>query len=158
MTELSPPILQQRGLSGGLIWLGEHMKRQDLEVTVKVENGDSMMLPEDRAVLLFQSVRELLINVAKHGAIKKAEVTMSHRDGLLTIIVRDENGFDLTTAPARISPLSSKFGLFSIRERMKALSGTFEITSSPRHGTTATLTLPLWIRLTCLLQNCRVQR
>ena len=40
MTELSPPILQQRGLSEGLIWLGEHMKRQDLEVSVKVENGD----------------------------------------------------------------------------------------------------------------------
>ena len=156
MTELSPPILQQRGLSEGLIWLGEHMKRQDLEVTVKVENGDSVMLPEDRVVLLFQSVRELLINVAKHGAIKKAEVTMTHRDGLLTIIVRDENGFDLTTAPARISPLSSKFGLFSIRERMKALSGTFEITSSPRHGTTATLTLPLWVPTDLPSQNCRV--
>ena len=145
MAELSPPVLHERGLAAGFIWLGEHMKRQDLEVSVNVNHADSVMLPEDRAVLLFQSVRELLINVAKHGAIKKAEVTMSHRDGLLTIVVRDDNGFDLAavSAAASISPLSSKFGLFSIRERMKALGGTFEIASSPGHGTTATLTLPL---------------
>ncbi|HEU4505531.1 MAG TPA: PAS domain S-box protein [Nitrospira sp.] len=145
MAELSPPVLQEQGLAAGLIWLGEHMKRQDLEVSVNVDHADCVMLPEDRAVLLFQSVRELLIDVAKHGAIKKAQVTMSHRDGLLTVVVRDDNGFDLAavSAAARISPLSSKFGLFSIRERMKALGGTFEITSSPGHGTTATLTLPL---------------
>jgi PAS domain S-box-containing protein len=146
MAELSPPVLQERGLPAGLIWLGEHMKRQDLEVTVKVDHADSVMLPEDRAVLLFQSVRELLINVAKHGAVKKATVTMSHWDGLLTLVVRDENGFDLgaaAAAAATISPVSSKFGLFSIRERMKALGGTFAIESARGKGTTATLTLPL---------------
>ena len=144
MAELSPPVLQERGLPAGLSWLGEHMKRQDLEVTVKVDHADTVMLPEDRAVLLFQSVRELLINVAKHGAVKQATVTMTHQDGLLTIVVRDENGFDLATvsAAATISPLSSKFGLFSIRERMKALGGAFTIESQRGKGTTATLTLP----------------
>src|SRR5215510_10947578 len=39
--------------------------------------------------------------------------------------------------------LSSKFGLFSIRERMKALGGTFDIESALGCGTTATLVLPL---------------
>jgi len=104
-----------------------------------------VMFPKDSAVLLFQSVRELLINVAKHGAVKKATVTMTHQDGSLTIVVRDENGFDLpaATAAATISPLSSKFGLFSIRERMKALGGTFVIQSERGKGTTATLTFPL---------------
>ena len=36
-----------------------------------------------------------------------------------------------------------KFGLFSIRERMRALGGTFEIQSAQGSGTTATLTMPL---------------
>jgi signal transduction histidine kinase len=72
-------------------------------------------------------------------------VTMTHQDGSLTIVVRDENGFDLAaaTAASTISPLSSKFGLFSIRERMKALGGTFAIQSERSKGTTATLTFPL---------------
>jgi len=155
MAELSPPVLQERGLSAGLIWLGEHMKRQDLEVTVKAETADSVMLPEDRAVLLFQSVRELLMNVAKHGAVKQAVVTMTHQERLLTIVVRDENGFDLAAgaAAATISPLSSKFGLFSIRERMKALGGTFAIESERGKGTTATLTLPLPVPTDLSSQN-----
>jgi PAS domain S-box-containing protein len=145
MAELSPPVLQEQGLPAGLKWLGEHMKGQNLEVAVKVDDANSVMFSKDSAVLLFQSVRELLINVAKHGAVKKATVTMTHQDGSLTIVVRDENGFDLpaATAAATISPLSSKFGLFSIRERMKALGGTFVIQSERGKGTTATLTFPL---------------
>jgi hypothetical protein len=41
----------------------------------------------DRAVLLFQPVRGLLINVANHGVVKKAAVRMVYRDGLLQIVV-----------------------------------------------------------------------
>jgi len=53
-------------------------------------------------------------------------------------------GFDLAAADtAPSTKLASKFGLFSIRERMKALGGSFEIESVPHQGTTATLTLPL---------------
>jgi signal transduction histidine kinase len=60
--------------------------------------------------------------------------------------VRDEGaGFDVNAAAAgqSISGTSSKFGLFSIRERMMALGGSFDIHSAPGQGTTATLTLPL---------------
>ena len=39
--------------------------------------------------------------------------------------------------------ISSKFGLFSIQERMRALGGAFELASSPGKGTTAMLVLPL---------------
>ena len=39
--------------------------------------------------------------------------------------------------------LTTKFGLFSIRERMRALGGSFEIETAPDRGTTATLSLPL---------------
>ncbi len=100
MAELSPPILQDRGLPAGLTWLADHMQRHELAVALDVEQTDDFPLPQDRAVLLFQSVRELLINVAKHAAVKRATVRMTHEEGLLRIIVRDENGFDLAAAAA----------------------------------------------------------
>ncbi|HWV45516.1 MAG TPA: response regulator [Nitrospira sp.] len=154
MAELKPPVLQERGFSAGLIWLGDHMKRQELTVSIDIPEAFDLPLPEDRAVLLFQSVRELLINVAKHGTVKQASVRMTYENGLLKIIVQDENGFDLaaatttttTTTSDNTSLLSSKFGLFSIRERMKALGGDFEIQSAPGEGTTATLSLPVGTR------------
>ena len=142
MAELSPPVLQQEGLLAGLKWLADHMKRQDLAVAIEVDDVGKLFVPDDRAVLLFESVHELLINVAKHATVKTATVRMSHENGLLQLVVRDENGFDLAAVSAGdTSPLSSRFGLFSIRERMKALGGSFVIESAPGLGTTATLTL-----------------
>jgi PAS domain S-box-containing protein len=66
VAELSPHILYQFGLSKSLVWLGERMKQHALEVTVKA-GPTAFTLPDDQAVLLFQSVRELLFNVVKHA-------------------------------------------------------------------------------------------
>jgi CheY-like chemotaxis protein len=67
---------------------------------------------------------------------------MEQPDGRLVIAVIDEGlGSDAAASPA--PTLSSKFGLFSIGERMRALGGTFEFKSTHGRGTTATLTLPL---------------
>jgi signal transduction histidine kinase len=117
-------------------------------VTVNVPEQQERTLPEDQAVLLFQSVRELLINASKYAGTGAATVTLEWREDQLRICVRDEGaGFDVAAAAAaagaQTGGLSSKFGLFSIRERMHALGGSFDIQSAPGHGTTATLTLPL---------------
>lgn len=146
VTELSPPVLRDHGLSAGLKWLGEYMQKHDISVTVTVPD-EEVTLPEDHVVLLFQSVRELLINSSKHAGTGQASVTMDHGKGLLTIKVRDEGtGFDVATAGAgdiSSGGVSSKFGLLSIHERMRALRGSFDIQSSLGEGTTATLILPL---------------
>jgi CheY-like chemotaxis protein/anti-sigma regulatory factor (Ser/Thr protein kinase) len=142
VTDLSPPVLQEFGLPAALKWLSDYMERHELAVTVDVPDSERLTLPEDQAVLLFQSVRELLINASKHTGCGKAFVALRRVEDELSIEVRDEGrGFDL--AADSITVLSSKFGLFSIRERMKAMGGRFEIHSAPGRGTTATLILPL---------------
>ncbi len=147
VAELCPPMLRDRGLAAGLIWLGTYMKKHEQTVTVRVPEGKEIQLPEDQAILLFQSVRELLINSSKHAGTGLATVTMEQVDVELRITVRDEGaGFDLAAVAAAGTPsggISSKFGLFSIQERMLALGGRFDIHSTPGQGTTATLTLPV---------------
>ena len=67
----------------------------NLMVTVQIEVED-LPLPEDQAVLLFQSVRELLMNTIKHARSDTASVRMQQESGSLRIEVRDEGvGFDL---------------------------------------------------------------
>jgi len=150
VAELSPPVLRQHGLPAGLKWLAEHMRRHEIAVTVTTPDDISIALPEDQTVLVFQSVRELLINASKHAGTGKAAVDVKQSDGRLIIVVRDDGaGFDLAAAAAAAAAdssnegISSKFGLFSIRERMRALGGRFDIRSAPGKGTTATLILPL---------------
>ena len=144
VAELSPPVLRDHGLASGLKWLAEYMQKNDQTVSVIVPDNQGPHLPGDQAMLLFQSVRELLINSLKHAGTDEATVTMEQHDGNLSITVSDKgNGFDLAAAAAGPpSGESSKFGLFSIRERMRALGGSFEIQSAPGQGTTATLKLP----------------
>ncbi len=148
VAELSPPVLRDHGLAAGLKWLAEYMKkRHEQTVTVSVPEED-LKLPEDQRILLFQSVRELLINASKYAGTGEAAVEMIQSENQVRIEVRDQGaGFDLTVDAAAVGTpsggISSKFGLFSIRERMRALGGSCVIESAPGQGTKATLVLPV---------------
>jgi PAS domain S-box-containing protein len=146
VAQLCPPVLHEFGLPLGLRWLAEQMIRQELSVEVRQSVPDRMPLPEDQAVLLFQSVRELLINVRKHAQIHEAVMTIEQIQDELCITIRDEGvGMDAGVANGTHQPSasSSKFGLFSIRERMLAIGGRLEIESSPGRGMTSRLIVPL---------------
>jgi signal transduction histidine kinase len=140
VADLTPPVLREFGLPAALIWLGEHMRPHGLSVTVTIEE-DALPLPEDQAVLLFQSVRELLMNVSKHAGTDQATVSLCMAEGkVLRIVVEDRGqGFDVTAADRP----TAQFGLFSIRERMQVMGGTLETDSAPGRGTRAVLSLPL---------------
>jgi PAS domain S-box-containing protein len=150
VADLSPPVLHDFGLPTALCWLGQQMERHQLKVAVRVGPDVHAKLPTDQALLVFQSVRELLMNIAKHSGSGEACLSLNQSENYLRIEVRDEGkGFTVTpqTGP------STKFGLFSIRERMRALGGTFDIESAPGKGTTATLTLPLQVDGTAEFEN-----
>jgi DNA-binding response OmpR family regulator len=64
MAKLNPPVLDELGLPSALTWLAKQMPLHGLMVDVRLSD-DRVPLPDDQAVLLFQSVRELLINVTQ---------------------------------------------------------------------------------------------
>jgi PAS domain S-box-containing protein len=145
VADLSPPVLRDHGLAASLRWLGEYMTKYDLRVTIDGPEQEVSAIPEEQSALLFQCVRELLINTSKHARTRHAHVSIEEQDRWISVVVRDQGvGFDeraLTSAAAESGTLSSKFGLLSIQERMRALGGGFELRSTPGQGTTATLRL-----------------
>ena len=95
VAELSPPVLRDHGLAAGLKWLGAYMHKHDMAVTVTVPEAH-LQLPEDQALLMFQSVRELLMNAWKHAATGRPRSPWSTDDNRLRIEVHDDGrGFDL---------------------------------------------------------------
>jgi PAS domain S-box-containing protein len=144
VAELAPPALQEFGLIEGFGWLADQMKTHGLTVSVH-KHLQRIVLPDDQAVLVFQSVRELLFNVLKHAGTGQAELAVEpSREGELTITVADRgHGFD----PAELSDRSDeckRFGLFSVRERMEALGGRLVVEARPHEGTKARLIFPYW--------------
>lgn len=138
--DLSPPILQKEGLADALEWLQRQMgELHGLEVTL--EAAHSFYMPDqDLRVLLFQVVRELLFNVAKHSGTKRATVRLEEVAGQLVIQVIDEGaGFDAGQAAGREG---DGFGLFSVRERLGLVGGSLTVRTRPGQGTRIEIHVP----------------
>jgi PAS domain S-box-containing protein len=144
MAQLRPAILHDCGLVPALRWLAEQMAVQGLEVEVHTAEGmRGPRLGEDREDLLFNAVRELLINVRKHAGIARAKVCIDQPGtGDCHITVSDDGrGFDPTQMET--NPSGEHFGLSCMHERMEIISGRCVIESSPGAGTTVRLEVPL---------------
>lgn len=141
IAELCPPSLHESGLPAALKWLGERMYKDGLWVEVQAD-CERLLLPEDRAVLLFQSVRELLFNVLKHARVDRATVRVTVADGgNIRVAVEDRGkGFTPSDLARAIEP--GHVGLAGVRERMEAIGGRLEVSSTPGEGTTMTMVLP----------------
>lgn len=142
--ELAPPILYQQGLPGALKWLADWMlEKYGLHVTVASDQRKEEVAQELR-VVLFQAVRELLFNVAKHAQVKEAVVTLCYAgQDTIAVRVRDE-GRGFNPAVEKTSGrIAGGFGLTAVRERLAAMGGTMEIESTPSQGTTTMIKVPV---------------
>jgi len=140
--ELSPPVLQEKGLLAALDWLATHVAKTHA-LTLELDLPDTLTVPEeDLRTLLFRSLRELVFNVSKHAGVDTAVLRVRKHDGRCVAEVHDEgHGF----APDALDDQNPEghFGLFSIRKRIDLVGGTFSIESAPGEGTHATITVPL---------------
>ncbi len=140
---LSPPILYALGLEAAVDAMGKRLAEQYGIAFACYEFGPPQPLNEELRILLFQSIRELLLNVVKHARARQAKVSFSRGSETFSVVVEDDGiGFD-TASLFRRNHAVAGFGLFSIRERLKHLDGSFTMHSVPGQGTMATLSVPL---------------
>jgi signal transduction histidine kinase len=98
-------------------------------------------MEQEDASLLFQVVRELLMNVAKHAKANRATVALSTDTEQFQITVADDGkGFE----PIEIQQRKERgFGLFNIRERLSLCGGVIAIDSGIGKGTRIEIRFPL---------------
>jgi len=140
--ELSPPVLYEFGFEPALEWLVKQYEDQyDIRIEI-INDGRPKPLDNVMNVFLFKTVRELLINVVKHGKAQNAKVVIEEDENGIRIGVEDDGiGFDTLESRFPASK-SGGFGLFNIQERLAQIGGSFEIKSEPGHGTRASLIVP----------------
>jgi len=142
MAEFDPPHFQELGLAGALVWLKDRMQQHDLGVTLQLES-ESVILPHYQVVLLYKSIRELLMNVVKHAGVKTAAISMRMRAGqTLEITVKDQ-GIGFRLPKDNSAQPGDHFGLRSVGQRIQDLGGQLHIESAIGKGCTVTFTLPL---------------
>jgi CheY-like chemotaxis protein/two-component sensor histidine kinase len=140
---LTPPVLHEQGFQPALQWLATKMGRQGLSVALHLTPAEPK-LDGKQAILLFQSVRELLFNVLKHAGTSRARVLVAHMpQGSLSVTVEDEGRGFQTGDAEHLGDPHSQFGLFAIKERMAKLNGRMDVRSLPNEGTSVTLLIPV---------------
>ena len=143
--ELSSPILHELGLKNALEWLAEHIYKQyNIKVELKDDRKEKL-LNDDMKIFLYQAIRELLTNVAKHAQVKKAIVSIEKDNSNLQVNVEDRGvGFNHLNAEF-LKDHNKGFGLFHINERVEQFGGQLQIETQSGRGTRITIIVPLSI-------------
>ena len=147
MLQLSHPALYDLGFVAGAEWLAEDIQRlYDMHVAIW-DDGAPKPMDLPIRVVLFQCLRELLVNAAKHAGVDETNVTISLLGHMVRLEVEDHgHGFNpqvLERSDSSGGPgHTAGFGLFSIRERVRSLGGQMQLNSAPGKGTTVILEVP----------------
>lgn len=138
--QLCPPSLHDLGLVPALEWLAEDLSdRYGLDVRI-VDAGIPALANKQLRIILFRTVRALLIQAATHAGATDVLVWLGPEEGSLRINISD-NGETLESTGVRPEGL----GLFGVRELMRHVGGNLHIDSVPGKGTTVALLSPLAI-------------
>lgn len=137
-SELRPALLYELGLKDAVEW---HMKQNLEPAGIR---GSFRLLPADSeidenlSIVLFRVIQEALTNIIRHSGASMANVTITIMPSFIELVIKDDgSGID---AESVNDPKS--FGITSIRERVKNISGDFTITGETGFGTTLTVKIP----------------
>lgn len=136
--ELHPLALQDLGFEAATRRLAEHLGLlYGIEIECEDDGQEKDREPQHCAIL-FRSIRELLINAAKHARAHRILVRLERGEGCTRVTVQDD-GIGMKVKAAS----SESFGLTSIRECLAQVGGSIQIESRPRRGTRICLRVPL---------------
>jgi signal transduction histidine kinase len=137
MSELRPPILEQRGIEVALRDCAHSvLEGQSIQFELECTLGDAQLVPELETAI-YRVVREALTNIRKHSGADHVRVTLgTSRARVLLTIDDDGCGFEPTSANG------DHFGLVTMREGVEAVGGSWRLDTRPGSGTHIEASLP----------------
>jgi signal transduction histidine kinase len=123
-------------------YLEEWAERARLPVETVV-NLNGRVLPSVVETTLFRVVQEAATNVLRHACASRLSVILEVKGDTVRMIVEDDgDGFDQERVQSGTGA-SGQFGLVGMRERLALVHGTLDVESTPGHGTTLFIEVPI---------------
>jgi PAS domain S-box-containing protein len=141
--DLSPSVLYDLGFEVAIEDLIERFSEKQ-HIRYGFENCKEFKpLTYPMKILLYRSIRELLINISKHAKAEAVKISLTKLNNEICITVEDDGiGFEPSLLKNSLQKPKG-FGLFSIRERLAHIGGRFRIESVKGKGTKVTMLAPL---------------
>ena len=137
---LHSSTLERLGLVAGVAVILQGIRRstRNLRLLFATQDVPRSVSPEI-ALCLFRIVQEALRNVQKHSGAAHAQVRIEKVDDTLHLSISDDGvGFDVEDGSR-----PQGLGLWSMRERVRLVSGRFEIHSDEQKGTRIDVWTPI---------------
>ncbi|MBO0797902.1 MAG: GAF domain-containing protein, partial [Blastocatellia bacterium] len=136
--DLHPAVLEHIGLQMALeSYCAEFSGREGIPIALDIEDGIQEIKPRV-ALCLYRIAQEALRNIAKHSGATSANVSLSTANGGVRLVISDRGiGYDYTQARTK-----GGLGLISMEERVRLLSGSFQVITRPQQGTEVRVYLP----------------
>ena len=137
---LHPPILDNHGLLGALRWYCNHYSTQtQIQVAFKYTGLQRRLHPEIE-LTCYRVIQEALTNIARYAQINAADVRVSVNKTRIKLAIDDEGiGFNVEAVQSK----NATFGLTGMGERVALLGGKIKVVSSPGHGTSISVDIPV---------------
>jgi signal transduction histidine kinase len=141
MTELRPPILDERGLAAALTDCAQQVLG-GTSVDWQVEAGDeAVSLAPEIETVAYRVVREALVNIRKHAPAAHVKVVLAERPEHVHVTIEDDGpGFDEEAPVGHTNGV--RYGLIGMRERVESVGGDWRLDTAPGKGTRIELSLP----------------
>jgi signal transduction histidine kinase len=137
--ELRPTLLDNMGLFAALRWqFKETCRRTGLKCTETIPDSELIFNP-DAAIGVFRIAQEALTNILKHAEAKSADLAIGIQGETFVLRISDDGK---GIPPNRLLTITSH-GLASMRHRIAALGGTWDVRSPSSGGTIVTAVIPL---------------
>jgi signal transduction histidine kinase len=141
---LHPPLLDEVGFVSAAKWYVQGFsERSGVAVDMDIQDGQGR-LPRALELGLFRVLQESLTNIHRHSKSSKAEVKLNSFPNEVVLQVRDYgNGMPAESLRQfKNKGTNLGVGLTGMRERVRELSGRFDIQSGPQ-GTLIRVSFPL---------------
>jgi signal transduction histidine kinase len=152
---LHPPLLDEVGLMSALSWYVEGItKRSGIETSLDVQPSDFPRLSSEVETAVFRIVQEALTNVFRHSEAHKVGISLSQKNGLLVVAVRDD-GKGIGKKIVDLEPDSVGVGIGGMKQRAKEFGGQLRLTNV-NPGTLVELIIPYTsgLREAAILDRC----
>ncbi len=135
-----PSILDDLGLTKAVRRLVDDFSASSGVRAVYVHHDPVSPVPTDLATCVYRIAQESLNNVARHARASEVEVELICDEGRVTLSIRDNGiGFD----PQQVSQMRGRLGVLSMKERVRLVRGTLDVTTAPGRGTHIEVDVPL---------------
>lgn len=128
---LHPPLLDEAGLASAVHWYVEGFaQRSKINVDLDLPRDLARFSPELETAV-FRVVQECLTNIHRHSGSSVAKIRLLHLEGQVLIEVEDKgDGIPIDKREEMLSGGTPGVGIRGMRERIRQLGGTLEISSS----------------------------